>query len=77
MNDENEMINLQKKVQVFFERQIKIHISFKEGYWKRGLIKEVSAEFFMLDERLEGLMPVFYTEIVSITPYTPKKEGVI
>ena len=67
MIEEKEMI--MKKTQVFFKEQIIVHIKLKTGFWKRGLITEVSADFFMLDETLEGIQPVFFQEIESIEKF--------
>lgn len=65
--DENEL--LRKKSDAYCILNKKVHISYKNGMWKRGIIKEVNAEFFILVESLEGDMPVFYQEIKSIEPY--------
>lgn len=77
MNEkEEDKIFLQKKANAYLVLGEKVHISYKSGYWKRGIIKEVNEDFFLLDESLEGLLPVFYKEIVRIEKYVMKKEGV-
>lgn len=65
MKNENEQI-LKKKVDYFYKNNSKVHIKFKKGYWKRGIIQENSSDFFILNETLEGNMPVFFIEISSI-----------
>lgn len=67
-----EITLLQKKATVYFNRGEKVHISFKKGHWKRGIIQEVSADFFMLNETLEGMMPIFFLEIKDIRPYVDR-----
>jgi hypothetical protein len=78
MNDETNEARefLHKKADAFFLLGTKVHISYKNGNWKRGIIKDVRPEFFLLDESLEGLQPIFFEEIDTIEAYTPKKEGV-
>tara|TARA_R100001530_G_scaffold133097_1_gene106103 strand:- start:2417 stop:2638 length:222 start_codon:yes stop_codon:yes gene_type:complete len=73
MKNENEHI-LKKKVDYFCKNNSKVHIKFKKGYWKRGYIQETSSDFFILDETLEGKMPVFYIEILSIEIYSGVKK---
>lgn len=69
--DENEVL-LKKKVDLFFKDKTKVHISYNKGYWKRGYITEVSSDFFMLDETLEGLFPVFFIEIKSVDKFNER-----
>jgi hypothetical protein len=65
---------LRKKADAYLVLGSVIHISYIDGTWKRGIVKEVKHDFFMLDERLDGLIPVFFLEIKSIEPYTPRRE---
>lgn len=67
MSDEHEL--MKKKVNYFLEYQKPVHVKFKKKYWKNGLIKEMSHDFFMLDERLEGMIPVFYIEVLDLEEY--------
>lgn len=60
---------ISNKVNYYFENGIAVHIGFKKGYWKRGFIKEVGADFFLLQEFIEGKMPVFYIEVEKIEEY--------
>ena len=64
---------IQKKADAFWLLKTKVHISLRNGNWKRGIIEEVRAEFFILNESLEGRMPVFFTEIQTIEAYKPKE----
>jgi hypothetical protein len=65
---------IQKKADAYWVLGVKIHISLNNSNWKRGIIKEVKDDFFILDESLEGEQPIFFTEIKSIEKYNPKKE---
>lgn len=72
MTDDTRTI-LQKKADAFYVLKEKVHITFNNGHWARGLILEVGSEFFILDETLEGRQPVFFSDIKSIVKYTPKE----
>jgi len=61
---------IKQKVDFYYKNSKAVHINLKKGSWKNGYIKEVSADFFMLDEFLEGLKPVFFLEIKDIDVYT-------
>lgn len=75
MTDEKEMIKiLQKRVQYFFDNHISIHVTLKENKFLNGDIKEVSADFFILNDFKEGEQPVFYIEILPNGINVFKKE---
>ena len=65
---------LKKKAQVFYSIKKLIHISYKNGSWKRGTIEEISEDFFLLNERREGLLPVFFKEIIEIDVFKSRGE---
>lgn len=69
-----EILLLQKKASAFHQTDTLVHIPYKRGYWKRGKILKVNADFFILEERLEGQMPVFFIEIKDIQIFTPRAE---
>ena len=73
-SNEQDIILLHKKADAYFVLGNLVHIKFCEGHWKRGVIKEVKDEFFLLDERLEGIMPIFFQEIISIEKFNEVKE---
>jgi hypothetical protein len=77
MKDETEtedIITLKKKADAYWVLERLVHIKFTKGFWKRGIIKEVKQEFFILEERMEGKIAVFFSEIKDIQPFTPKPE---
>jgi hypothetical protein len=75
MLDENEML-MRKKVQFFYDSKEAVHVSYKKGYWKNGYIKEISYDFFIIDDFMDGDIPVFYLELNDISIYTPDKKRV-
>jgi hypothetical protein len=73
--DDDRITLLKKKADAFLVLDKLVHISFNNGnFFKRGFIKEVRSDFFMLEERLEGLQPVFFQEVKSIEIYTVRRE---
>jgi hypothetical protein len=76
-NDQDDICKLLKsKADAFWLLGEKVHVKYKNEHWARGIILEVKAEFFILDESLEGKSPVFFAEIIDIQKYTPKKEDI-
>jgi len=65
---------LMNKAHYFYKNKIPVHIQFKERYWKRGTITEIGADFFMLQEMLEGLMPIFFLELHDIKQFKTREE---
>ncbi len=64
-----------EKVSIYFKQDRPIHIKLKDGEWLNGHVKEMSADFFMLEEFKRGETPIFFLEVVSVNPFTPKGEG--
>lgn len=58
-----EMEEVKRKIQVFFDKDIPIHIVTKSDSWINGFITEVGAEFFMVNDRKMGNMPLFFSDI--------------
>jgi hypothetical protein len=75
INEDDRITLLKKKAHAFLVLDKLVHISFNDGkFFKRGFIKEVKADFFMLEERLEGLQPIFFQEVKSIELYKVRRE---
>lgn len=70
MNDENENEIIKKQVLAYFENKIAIHIKYKDGAWHNGYITSLNNDdFFMLNEREDGLLPVFYMHIKEVSKF--------
>jgi len=74
MSNEIDVQLMQTKAEFFFNKKKAIHVKYKKGFFKNGNILELSSDFFMLDDFLEGLFPVFYLEIEDIEEYTISQE---
>ena len=59
----NEMEILKKRVKIFFDLDTPCHIITKSGTWINGYIQDVSDEFFIVIDRKDGLLPIFYPEV--------------
>lgn len=66
---EEEVILIKKKVQAHYETKVPMHVVYKGGIWKNGHVTEVSAEFFILDDFLEGKMAIFFQEVYSVSSF--------
>lgn len=70
MNEEN----VKLKAKTFFDHKIEVHITQNDGAWKNGKIKKIFDTYLMLDERIEGEMPIFFTEIKNMVKFTQKNK---
>lgn len=66
---------IRQKIEFFFKNNKAVHIQFKKGNWKNGQIEEISSDFFMLKEFLEGLQPIFFSQIEDVNVFIIKKEA--
>jgi len=70
MNREDDIELHKKQADYFFKNKIPIHVSLINGGWKNGnIVEPISDDFFMLEEREEGLMPIFFLQIKSIDKF--------
>ncbi len=68
MTDEN--MN-HERAKVFCEKEIKVHVSKKEGIWFNGIIIEVKPDFFFIIDQEDGRQLIFFKELKSdIKEYT-------
>lgn len=68
MNDEIEL--LQKQCKYFFDTQKLIHVTYKDGSWNNGNIKEFFGDGFVLVDLEDGELPVFLQQVKKISIYT-------
>lgn len=70
MNQENETELIKQKAKVFFEKKSMTHLALhdyaEKRAWANGVIKELSDEFIILDEREDGDLLIFFKEIRKI-----------
>jgi len=62
MNDE-ERIRNEKLANYFCRNNIKVHVSKNDGIFYNGYVKEVGADFFVINDVEEGDRLVFFLEL--------------
>ena len=70
-NPSSDIELLKQKVHNFYLLKQPVHIKFKQGHFKNGLIKEERADFFILEEFQDGKEYIFFLEIAHIDFYKP------
>ena len=63
------------KSKYFYEKKIPVHIKFKAGYFRNGIILELNSDFLIFDEFREGRMIIFFIEIDRLEEYKSKEEN--
>lgn len=73
--EEGNMIEFYKEqAQIYFEKQIPVHILKKDGIWYNGKIVDVGTTFFFIDDFEEGRKLVFFCELkMDIQEFKKKK----
>lgn len=64
----------EEKLLLSLNHNLKLHITLKDGIWRNGYVKEILADFFMFEDAVTGLDPIFFLEIIKIEPYTEEKK---
>jgi len=72
--EQEEKLRLLKiKVSTFFNGNIAVHCNMP-NHFINGHITEISSDFFMVNDFVEGLLPVFFLELKDISPYKSREE---
>ncbi len=72
MTDDNK-IN-EEKISLALQKALKLHIVKKDGIWRNGYVKELSADFFLFVDDVVGQEPIFFLEISTIEPFMEGKK---
>jgi hypothetical protein len=72
MENENE---IRRKIEIFFERKIPVHVCLNSNRFYNGLIMELGSDFLVLNDRCDGDMFIVFSEIDWIDKYTDIKRG--
>ena len=54
-----------KRAEYFFKRKVEVHILKKDGRSFNGLIVELSNDFFVIQDRLNGKQFVLFSELAK------------
>ena len=68
--------DLKKKVLIFFQKKIPVHITLQSHSWRNGTIEELEADFLLLKEFKYGLCVLFFSEIRSVEMYNDEAREV-
>jgi hypothetical protein len=70
-----DVIDTKRKIELFFEHKINVHIETIDGRFNNGLILELGSDFLLMQERILGQTFILFSQIVLVEPYKPKEEG--
>lgn len=59
---------LKEDLQYFSEWDVPVYLRTKGGGTKRGKVVESSADFFMFEDSLAGIEPIFFIEVIYYEP---------
>ena len=63
------------RASLLFKKQIRVHVTKKDGIFHNGLIIELSKDFFVIDDLIKGEQLVLFTDLrKSIEIYNDIKE---
>lgn len=66
------MINFKKEIEAYKEANIKVYIITKKDYFYGGEILDIKEDYFILDDRKEGRIPITYDVIFKLTKLREK-----
>ena len=69
----HEIILNEQLIRLAFSKGIKIHITLNDETWRNGMVQEVSADFFMLEDKENGIEPFFYIQLKNVEPFREEK----
>ena len=68
MTDDIRTIN-EQKIRESFSKNMELHLVKTNGEWRNGTILEVSADFFLFEDFVNGKEAIFFSELVKVKPY--------
>lgn len=75
MKDEIRKLN-EEKIRLAKENHTKIHLILRDKTWRNGYVKEISGDFFIFEDDVNGDEPIFFLELSKVEPYIePEKKG--
>jgi hypothetical protein len=65
-----DMITLKKRVKVMFDLNSPVHIITKDNTWLNGYILSMNDDYFLLLDRKDGEIPIFYADVTKFEFFT-------
>ena len=73
MKKENE-VDMRKlneeKVLLGFSKKIKLHLVLQDNTWRNGFVTEMSADYFLFEDAVNGVEPIFFLDLKRVEPYS-------
>jgi len=60
---------MKEKISFAFKKKIKAHIILKDKTWRNGFVKDISADFFIFEDDINGKEAIFFLELVNVEPF--------
>jgi hypothetical protein len=71
-----EMIELKRRLELFFEHKINVHIDTYDKKYYNGLILEIGSDFIFIQERIVGKTFVLFSQIENLEAYKGKEDQI-
>lgn len=65
---------LKRRIELFFEKKINVHIDTFDGKYYNGLILELGSDFIFMQERVLGNTFILFSQIETLEPYKGREE---
>lgn len=65
-----ELSDIEKqKIILAYNSKLQLHIKKKNEEWLNGYVKDIQADFFYFEDRVNGIVPIFWLELLKVEPY--------
>jgi len=72
MKNEIRKLN-EEKIKEAFKNSTKIHITLKNETWRNGYVKDIKTDFFIFEDIVNGIEPIFFLDLEKVEPYIDPK----
>lgn len=63
------------KILLGFENNLKLHIVLKNNQWRNGYVVELGADYFIFNDKKNGIEPIFFLELKKVEPFMEEGRG--
>ena len=74
MKTSEEMKLDEEKIYSAFKNKTKVHLTLMDKTWRNGIVKQVLATWFMLEDEVNGEEPIFFLEVHKVEPFTEARK---
>lgn len=66
----SEMVDIEKeKILLAYNSNLLLHIKLKNETWRNGYVRKIEGDFFIFEDKVNGIEPVFWIELLKVEPY--------